>query len=228
MPRDVVPTLRAGSLDTARLRRLFGVGLFLAFDGVAGRGAGEAFLFYVLPEVVEVAAEEVDVDGVVDAGGVAFVGELPDFPMACRGLLAVACNPEVVVVESVAVEVVFVVAFVGVNDGLDAVVALDVSEPFEGHADDFLVVALHDFFGYFEVEDGREVAGFERRVGNEVFCLCFGRDVGVEEMVSTADDAAALGFGEVALELGVADGGAFGAFDEGEEDRLEVAAVLGG
>ena len=128
-----------------------------------------------LAKVVEGTVVDVEVNIALDARQSAYVGMLPELPGAFVLYLVdvVVGYPVGIVVEDGVVEIAGLKFIIGVDDGLDTIVAFDDLQPFEDAGLELLVALLLGFV--LDVEDGRQVTVLELDLTDEETCLVGGR-----------------------------------------------------
>ena len=128
-----------------------------------------------LAEVVEGTVVDVEVNIALDARQAADIGMLPELPGAfvLYFVDVVVGYPIVVVVEDRVAEIAGLKFIIGVDDGLDTIVAFDDLQPFEDAGLELLVSLLLRFV--LDVKDGRQVTVLELDLTDEETCLVGGR-----------------------------------------------------
>ena len=146
--------------------------------------------------------------------------------MACRRFRAVTRYPIVIIVETVAFDIVVVIVVIGIYDGLYTIVLLHKFEPLLGHAYHLFMLLLHGRLANLEVEDRWQVTFFKRRIGDKIFHLLLNGRTDTEKMIGTTDDADPLGLAEIALEHRVDYRDTLGTLHESKQHRLQKRAAL--
>ena len=146
--------------------------------------------------------------------------------MPGRRLGAIPRNPKVVIVEALAVQILFVVILVGIHYWLHTVVPLNRLKPLKGHTAHFVVLALHSPLADFEVEHRRKIAFFKRSVLYKKLNLLINRRVDAQKVIGAPDYACPFGAFKITPEIRVFDCDALGRLYKREQHRLNILGAF--